>query len=58
MGCIEGFRKKMLTPTARWRRERSEREIIKEQSGAEAVKIASSFARIPTPVTARWRYFK
>jgi len=31
----------MLTPTARWRRERSEREIIKEQSGAEAVKIAS-----------------
>jgi hypothetical protein len=29
----------MLTPTARWRRERSERERIKEQSGAEIVKI-------------------
>jgi hypothetical protein len=48
----------MLTPTTHRRRERSERERIKEQSGAEIVKIQTFAVRIPTLVTARWRYFK
>jgi hypothetical protein len=55
----------VLTPTARRRRERtddSEFESNKEQSGAEAVKIAAGLQH-PWPefqllVTARWRYFK
>jgi hypothetical protein len=38
--------KKTLTPTGRWRREHSSMEWIKEQGGAEPVKISALDAEI------------
>jgi len=51
----------MLTPTARrvpGAVNDLKTKIIKEQSGAEAVKIPDFAAPDLTLVTARWRYFK